>query len=401
MEIKANIPGRGLGRIQIDRGVIRSVEMLGPTANDHLFVSPGLIDIQVNGFAGVDFSDPRLTTEKVAAALPSIWKTGVTTFCPTLVTNTRDRLLRNFRVLHEATLLCPQFANSVPCYHLEGPYISPDGARGAHSSKYVRLPNWDEFQELQEVTGGSIGIVTLAPELPGALDFIRRACASGVVVAVGHTDANAEQIHQAVDAGARLSTHLGNGCPQMMHRHQNPIWAQLASEELSASLICDGFHLPPDFVRTVLRAKGIDRCILITDAVVAATLPPGRYKLMDLEIELLPNNKVVSADGKMLAGSAASLNHVVEVFLQYTGASLEYALAAATANPARLLAKDGVCSHLAAGQPANLFLFRPDVPALGVTRVFLRGELVYDSNGGNSGPKRHNPCLEEDCAGRL
>jgi N-acetylglucosamine-6-phosphate deacetylase len=241
----------------------------------------------------------------------------------------------------------------------------------------MRRPDWEEFQALQEAAGGHIGIVTLAPELPGTGDFIRRVCASGVLAAIGHTDATPKQIHQAVEAGARLSTHLGNGCPEMMHRHQNPLWAQLAIAELRASIICDGFHLPPDFVNAVLRAKTIDGCILITDAVSAATLPPGRYRTLDMEIELLPNNKLVAAGGKMMAGSAASLNHVVEVFLRYTGVPLADALAAATANPARLLGLGGMCSALAEGQPANLFMFQPERPNLGITGVYLGGEQVF------------------------
>ena len=245
----------------------------------------------------------------------------------------------------------------------------------------MRWPDWGEFQELQEAAEGHIGIVTLAPELPGAGDFIRHACASGVLVAVGHTDASPEQIHQAVEAGARLSTHLGNGCPEMMHRHQSPLWAQLAIAELSASIICDGVHLPPDLVNVILRSKTIDRCILITDAVLAATMPPGRYRSLDTEIELLPNNKVVVAGGKMLAGSAASLNHVVDVFRRFTGVPLLDALTAATANPARLLGADGLCSGIAEGQPANLFLFRPESPDLGIAKVFLGGEQVFSAEG--------------------
>jgi len=376
MEIEANIPARGWARIRIESGLIQSVEVLGPTVDTQPFIAPGLIDIQVNGFAGVDFSDPEITREKVVAVLPRIWKTGVTSFCATLGTNTHERLRRNFRVLAEAYRLHPQFARSVPCFHLEGPYVSPEGARGAHNPQYMRWPDWGEFQELQAAAEGHIGIVTLAPELPGAGDFIRRACASGVLVAIGHTDASPEQIHQAVEAGARLSTHLGNGCPEMMHRHQSPLWAQLAIAELSASIICDGVHLPPDLVNVILRSKTIDRCILVTDAVSAATMPPGRYRSLDTEIELLPNNKVVTGGGKMLAGSAASLNHVVDVFMRFTGVPLVDALAAATANPARLLGADGLCSCIAEGQPANVFLFRPESPDLGIAGVFLGGEQV-------------------------
>ena len=377
MEIIANIPAKGGARIRIGDGVIQSVQMLGPTVEDQPCIAPGLIDIQVNGFAGVDFSDPELTCERVAAVLPHLWKTGVTSFCPTLITNTHDRLMRNFRVLAEALRAYPRLARSVPCFHLEGPYISPGGARGAHNPDYMRWPDWGEFQELQAAAEGRIGIVTLAPELPGALEFIRRARASGVLVAIGHTDATPELIHQGVEAGARLSTHLGNGCPEMMHRHQSPLWAQLAIADLSASVICDGFHLPPDLVNVILLAKTIDRSILITDAVSAATLPPGIYRLLDTEVELLPNNKVVSREARTLAGSGASLNHVVDVFLRYTGAPLADALRAATFNPARLLGREGMCSEIAEGQAANLFLFRPELPDLGISRVISGGEEVF------------------------
>jgi N-acetylglucosamine-6-phosphate deacetylase len=377
MKVEANIPGRGLARITIEGSHIGPVEPLENADNDLPFASPGLIDIQVNGFAGVDFSDSGLTPEQLAAVLPAIWKSGVTTFCPTLITNTHERLLRNLHIFEEARRLFPQFARSAPSYHLEGPYISPNGARGAHNPDYIRLPDWNEFEKLQEAAGGNIGVVTLAPELPGALDFIRRACSSGILVAIGHTDATAAEIHQAVRAGARLSTHLGNGCAETMHRHRNPLWAQLAADELSASLICDGFHLPPDFVKVVLHSKTIDRCILITDAVSAATMPSGRYKLVDTEIELLPTNKVVSGDGKTMAGSAITLNEAVELFIRFTGVSLQDALAAATANPARMLPQNGVCSHIAEGRPANLLLFRRDASTIRAACVYLAGEHTY------------------------
>jgi N-acetylglucosamine-6-phosphate deacetylase len=148
---------------------------------------------------------------------------------------------------------------------------------------------------------------------------------------------------------------------------------------LSASLICDGFHLPPDFVNVALRSKGIDHCILITDAVMATTLAPGRYRSLDADIELLPNNKVVMADGKTLAGSAATLNHVVEVFMRYAGATLADALDMATINPARLLGAKGMCLAIAEGQPANLFLFQPELADLGVIATFLAGDQVSGS----------------------
>jgi N-acetylglucosamine-6-phosphate deacetylase len=379
VEIKVNIAGQGLAQIGVEHGQISSVSLLGSANPAIPFVSPGFVDIQVNGFAGVNFSDPELDPDKAISVLPAIWKTGVTTFCPTLITNSIDQLARNFRVLEKARTLDVRFALSVPCYHLEGPYLSPGEAHGAHAPALMRSPDWDEFSRLQEAAGGNIAIVTLAPELPGACEFIRRARAAGVVVALGHTDGSPEDIHKAVEAGAELSTHLGNGCAPLIHRHQNPIWAQMASDQLKVSLICDGFHLPPDLVRVVYSVKGIDRCILITDAVHVAKLPPGRYSLVGLEIELLPSGKVVAVNQQHLAGSALSMNRAVTVFEKFAGVSLCDALQAATANPGKLLRRDGICTDLVPGQPANLVTFRAEADALRIETVLLRGEQVYAS----------------------
>ena len=339
MEIKANIPGKGLAHVEVrDDKQIVSLSIVGPPNPERPYLSPGFVDIQVNGFAGVDFSDPKLEPEDLVNILPDIWKSGVTSFCPTLITNTLDCLERNFRTLEKARKLDAAFFQSVPGYHLEGPYLSPGGACGAHNPSLMRLPDWNEFLRLQEAAGGNIAIVTLAPELRGACEFIRRARAAGVVVAIGHTDAGPEHIHMAIEAGAELSTHLGNGCANLIHRHRNPLWAQIASDQLHASLICDGFHLPLDLVRAVVRAKGIGRCILVTDAVHVVTMPPGRYSLVDREIDLLTSGQVVTADRQSMAGSALSMNRAVVVFETFAQISLSKALQAASTNPGTLLA---------------------------------------------------------------
>lgn len=382
MKITANIAGKGLVRIGVKHEQISSVDPMGPIDEDKPFASPGFVDIQINGFAGIDFSDSELTAEKAIGILQPIWKTGVTNLCATLITNTTERLERNFKVLEETRRLDARFAATVPCYHLEGPYLSPGGSRGAHNPALMRPPDWEHFSRLQCAAGGNIAMVTLAPELPGACDFIRRARAAGVVVAIGHSDGTAEDIHRAIEAGAQLSTHLGNGCPELIHRHQNPIWAQIASDRLQASLICDGFHLPPDVVRTIYKAKGIDHCILVTDAVHVATLPPGRYSLVDLGIELLPSGQVVTAERQSMAGSALSMDRAIKVFQDFAGIPLEEALRAATANPARLVRRCEACTEIAAGQPANVTLFRPEQDTLQIETVLLRGEQVYSRPGG-------------------
>ncbi len=388
MELIANIVDKGLARIEIEGERIASVQSLGPADAEKPYVCPGFIDIQVNGFAGVDFCDGSLDAAKAASILAALWKTGVTTFCPTVITNSQEQLLRCFSLLEEARNANPRFAWSAPCYHLEGPYISPGGSRGAHNPKLMRPPDWAEFLELQQAAGGRIGIVTLAPELPGALDFIRRAREAGVVVAMGHTDATPEQIHQAAEAGAQLSTHLGNGCPQMIDRHRNPLWAQLAIDQLAASFICDGFHLPRDLVRVIHRVKGIDRSVLITDAVHVAGLEPGRYRLVDQEIELLPTGQVVMADRRSMAGSALSMNRALRVFMDFAGVSLGQAIRAATATPACLLERFETCSEVAEGQPANLTTFRPGAGALEIEEVILAGETIAAAGRGSGAAGR-------------
>jgi N-acetylglucosamine-6-phosphate deacetylase len=384
MDFLANIPEQGLARIEIDGGRIASVQTVGPPDGEKPYVSPGLIDIQLNGFAGVDFCDAGLDPAKVTDILPALWKTGVTTFCPTVITNTQEALLQCFWSIEEARRIDPLFARCAPCYHLEGPYISPGGSRGAHNPKVMRPPDWKEFQELQEAAGGRIGIVTLAPELPGAIDFIRRARDAGLVVSMGHTDATPEHIHQGAEAGAQLNTHLGNGCPQMIERHRTPLWAQLAIPQLAASMICDGFHLPPDLVQVIHRVKGIDNCVLITDAVHVAGLSPGRYKLVDLDIELLPTGQVVAADRHSMAGSAVSMNRAVKVFMDYADVTLGEAIQAATANPSRLLGRYETCGEVREGQPANLTLFHVSGDRLEIEKTILNGEAVYERHASSA-----------------
>ena len=374
------MPGLGHAGVEIDAGGISRVSIDGPERDGAPILSPGLVDIQINGFAGVDFSDPNLDPAQAIAILPHIWRTGVTSFCPTLMTNSGAALDHNFRVLEIARRIDERFARTVPCYHLEGPYLSPGQARGIHDPSFMHPPDWEEFQQWQQAAGGRIGIVTLAPELPGALEFIARARDAGIVVALGHTDASPERIHAAVDAGAQLSTHLGNGCGQLLDRHANPLWAQLARDELSASIICDTFHLPPDLVKVVVRMKGIERCILITDAMYVTTLAPGRYPIVGTQIELLPGGKVIKVDAACLGGSALSMNRAVSLFMRLSGASLADALRAATANPAALLARSGVCASVEAGAPANLMLATSHPDGLAVQAVYLGGEEVWPAD---------------------
>jgi N-acetylglucosamine-6-phosphate deacetylase len=259
----ANILSKGLHRIHVAEGMVAAIELLGPISEDRPYCTPGFVDLQINGWHGVNFGAPDLTPEAIAGILSPIHSSGVTSFCPTVITDTLEGLTRSFQILERTRQTCPAFAKAAPCYHLEGPYLSKGGSKGAHDPARMRHPSWEEFLELQLAANGRIGIVTIAPELPGAIDFIRRASAAHVVVAIGHTDCTPEDIFAVVEAGASLSTHLGNGCPEYIHRHRAPVWAQLVADGLNASIICDGFHLPNEVVQTIARVKGHQRCILV------------------------------------------------------------------------------------------------------------------------------------------
>lgn len=303
-----------------------------------LVFGPGFFDLQCNGFAGVDFNHPATTAEQVGAAIRALRRSGCTRVLPTIITHAPDRIEHLLRTLVAAHALDPAVRRAVPGFHLEGPFISPeDGARGAHPREHVRPVERALWRRWQRAAEGGIRLVTLAPEARGAIPFIRQLRAEKVCVALGHTLATRAQIAAAADAGAQLATHLGNGCPQQIHRHHNPIFAQLADDRLAASLIADGVHLPPDVLRTFFRAKGAARIILITDAMAAAGAPAGRYTFGDLVLEV-GRDRIVRQPGQPnFAGSAIAMNDAIATLMRDAGATLAQAWAAASTNPQRLL----------------------------------------------------------------
>ena len=195
--------------------IIRTKELV---KNSSWFLAPGLIDIQINGYMGVDFSGPNLTVEAVKKATKALWRVGVTSYFPTIITSDFSLMKKNFAILAKA-MEDKEIGNSIPGFHLEGPYISPiDGYRGAHLKKYTREPSWEEFLELQNAAKNNIILITVAPELDGAIPFIKKIVDSGVMVSLGHHNGSASQIKDAVNAGARMATHLGNGCANMINQ---------------------------------------------------------------------------------------------------------------------------------------------------------------------------------------
>lgn len=295
-------------------------------------VGPAFVDLQVNGFAGVDYNTADVPATDIQRSLDAMAATGVGACLPTIITSSTAHFVacakRVLDVDHPI----------VAGLHMEGPYISPvDGYRGAHPLADVVPASVDDFSRRYDATDGRIRLLTLAPEVPGALDVIAAAVGLGVRVAIGHTNADASQIAEAVHAGATLSTHLGNGCPAVLPRHPNVIWDQLAEDGLVASLIVDGHHLPPSTVRTMVRAKSAPRCVLVTDAMMAAGAAPGRYLLGGLEVEASPSGRVAVPGSLTLAGSSLTMPQAVGNTVRWATQSLEVAWAMGSTLPGTLI----------------------------------------------------------------
>jgi N-acetylglucosamine-6-phosphate deacetylase len=293
---------------------------------------PGFFDLQVNGFAGVDFNAPGLTNDRVATALDRMRATGVTRCLPTLITSSFERFAANARVL--ARLPHPSIAG----LHMEGPYISPeDGARGAHAAEHVIPASIDDFSRRQDAADGRIVLVTLAAETPHALRLIEHLVKTGVRVAIGHTAASPLQITDAIAAGASLATHLGNGCAQNLPRHPNVIWELLAADRVFASLIVDGHHLPPSTVKAMVRAKDPRWTILVTDAIAAAASPPGDYTIGDVTCTLGEDGRVSLPGTPYLAGSSLTMDRAIGNTARFTGLPIDQVAAMASSVPAAFL----------------------------------------------------------------
>jgi N-acetylglucosamine-6-phosphate deacetylase len=343
-----------------------------PAAAEDDWVAPAFWDIQFNGRWGLSFSDPALTPLDVARIVRAQTALGAASVCPTLITAARESTRLGLAAIAEACAAHPDVNDRVIGIHLEGPWISEvDGYRGAHPRSAVRDPDWDEFLAFQEASGQRIRLVTLAPERPGAIPFIRKLVESGVAVGLAHTAADGPTLAQAVEAGARLSTHLGNGIVATLPRHPNPIWDQAADDRLFASLIADGHHLGPSTLRVLTRAKGKERVILVSDASPLAGLPPGTHG----EWAVDPSGKIVVAGTPYLAGSNQPLAVGLGHLMAWAGFTLSEAIATVTANPARLLGRP--IPTLDVGQPAHLVRFRIDPdPRLTLHTVWVDGEPV-------------------------
>ncbi len=362
--------------ITFERAVIAAAPVVVSTPDT--WISPAWIDLQVNGFAGVDFNDPDTSLPEIERSLHRLFATGVARLYPTVITGPPERMEAALRNLSRARQSLPE-GEAIEGFHVEGPHISPeDGPRGAHPRQWVRKPDFDEFRRWQDATGNRLRIVTLSPEWPEAPRYIERVTAEGVVASIGHTQASAAQLADAVAAGASLSTHLGNAAHAVLPRY-NYIWDQLAEDRLMAGLIVDGFHLPPAFLRIALRTKGVARCVLVTDAAAPAGCEPGRYQLGEVSVDLTPDQRVVMAGQQRLAGSALRMDRGIENLVRIGHLPLADAVRMATVNPAKAGRVPARTQGLAPEERADLveFQFDPENHRMEVLATWLSGREVY------------------------
>ncbi|HTU43444.1 MAG TPA: N-acetylglucosamine-6-phosphate deacetylase [Bryobacteraceae bacterium] len=380
------IPGTSsVVRVEYLDAITASDELIQPPDTDE-FLVPGFIDVQVNGFAGVDYNDPQSSHESIARSIRTMFTTGVARFFPTVITGSEERItgaLRNLRAakeeMHRSAM--PE-AQAMEAFHVEGPHISPEtGPRGAHPLEHIRPPDPEEFRRWQEAADGQVRLVTVSPEWDQTPAYIRELVRSGVVASIGHTKATRDQLRAAVDAGATMSTHLGNAANPTLPKTQNYIWEQLAEDRLTASFIVDGIHIPGAFFRVAVRAKGVERAVLVTDAVMPAMCAPGPYKLGQVDVELHENGSVTLIGSDRLAGSALRMDHAIGNSIRLGGISLREALSMATVNPARAARIAGRQRGFAPGEKADLVRFRWDEAAhsLQIIETVVAGAIVFSA----------------------
>ena len=301
--------------------------------------TPGLTDLQVNGYAGIDFNDATLTAEALDHALEAMRRANVTACLPTLITADEATLTARLAALDAAVANSRLGPGMVPGFHLEGPFLNPaPGYAGCHPPAAMIPPDPAVLQRLTKNRRRPILLLTLAPERPNALPLIAWARKSGMVVAMGHTEADHATTAQAAKAGVTLSTHLGNALPQPQPKFLNPLMAQLAADALHASFIADGIHIPPEALKVLIRAKTPQRSILVTDATSAAAAPPGLYRFAGMTIEHTPDGSVRVPGSATLAGSALCLDQAVRNLVAWSLTDATTALAMASTHPNALLA---------------------------------------------------------------
>jgi len=356
-------------------GVITHLEPAANPPPRDLWMAPPLIDLQINGFGGVDFQQDGLTTEDLLHATRRLRSAGCTQFLLTLITDDWQPLTARLRHLRAVRAQSPELQSAVAGWHIEGPFLSAEpGFHGAHDPSRMMDPTLEHVLELRSITGNDPLLLTLSPERRGALEAIALAVARGAKVSLGHTDAPASILGAAVQAGATGFTHLGNGCPRGLDRHDNILWRVLDTPGLTVSLIPDRLHVSPPLFRLVHRVWDPSAIYYTTDAMAAAGAPPGHYQLGRMKLEV-GADKVVRQPGKTnFAGSAAPPIDAAFHAAEMLGCPWQEAWPRFSEIPARLM---GLHNEIAVQQPADFCVLKvADKNQLIELQVYANGAIA-------------------------
>ena len=297
----------------------------------------GWVDLQVNGYVGVNFSSMELTKDDARKACREILSSGTAIFLPTIITSPDEVYERNLPLMAEV-IGDKEFAGKIPGFHFEGPFLSQEkGASGAHNPEWMLKPDVNYFKKLSKLCGGKIKMLTVAAELEGACKLIRYASNSGTAVSLGHQLANSADFAKAAGAGAKALTHLGNGLPNLLPRHPNTIWDGIAEDLLIPMIITDGHHLPPSVIKTIIRAKGADNCIVVSDAAPIAGLKPGKYECFGGDVVLDRNGRLYNPKLNCLAGSSFNMTKCMNYLKGLSLLSDKELIKVGYENPLRLI----------------------------------------------------------------
>ena len=381
MKIQGNSYRDGLAiEISFSEGIIDSISETETTLDQDLILGPGFTDIQVNGYGGIDYNEIQSDPRNLAEISRLLYKEGVTTHFPTIITNDPDQISQLILQIVSLRKSDELSRMSIEGLHIEGPFISPmDGPRGAHPKEFVRAPDWSLVQKWQNESKGLIKMITLSPEWENANSFIERCIDYGILVSIGHTNATHQQILDAVSAGASLSTHLGNGMHPILARHPNYLWSQLSQDQLGASIIADGFHLPAEVIQVFQKIKK-ENLILVSDSVSLAGMPAGDYTLhIGGEVTMTSEGKLhLKSNPSILAGSASNIRRGVSFLIKNKLASLTEAWEMASVRPEKLVNPGHILFE--EGTIADLILCRKDENGeLEVLKTIKHGREVFSA----------------------
>ncbi|MEN2282114.1 amidohydrolase family protein [Algoriphagus sp. SE2] len=366
--------------INISNGKISAVKPASGIFPEDIYIGPGLFDIQVNGYAGLDYNEIQKNLIDLAKISKKLYEQGVTSHFPTIITASPDQFSKLIHQVMQLRELDELAKESIAGLHIEGPFISPeDGPRGAHPREHVIQPNWGLIENWQKEAEGLIRMITFSPEWENSVQFVESCVKHGILVSIGHTNASPKQIVDAVRAGASLSTHLGNGMHPTLARHPNYLWSQLAEEGLSATIIADGFHLPREVIKVFKKVKD-KNLILVSDSVSLAGMPPGDYNSpIGGEVTLTSEGKLhLSSNPKILAGSAMNLRQGVTFLLKNNLATIQEAWEMASIRPYQLFDK-GFDSFMV-GENADLVVARINIDKhFQILKTIKNGTVVYST----------------------